>query len=167
MVYPLGVPNPIEIVTTSRKLFKLYEEARERQTKVNAANELLSGIGSTIDRLEQAGGGEPADNSSSALTQVRTARTAWKALQEHLRRFQADEQSQRSLFSRALSVRDDVRWAFNVLDGKVSELKQEISLSLLAVVPTQIMDLQYVSGQPHCKKTYLIQQQGLDGATYS
>ncbi|RMY25898.1 hypothetical protein D0867_00421 [Hortaea werneckii] len=142
MAYPFGVPTPIEIVTTSRNLFKLYEEARERQTKVNAANELLSSIGSTIDRLEQAGGGEPADNSSSALTQVRTARTAWKALHEHLQKFQADEQSQRSLNSRARSVRDDVRWAFNVLDGKVSELKQEISLSLLAIMPTQIADLQ-------------------------
>lgn len=144
MVYPLGVPTPIEIVTTSYKLFKLYEEARGRQAKVNAANELLSSIGSAIDRLEQAGGNEHASNDSSALAQVRTARTAWTALHEYLQKFPVDEQSQRTLIPRARTVYDDLRWAINILDGKVSELKQELGLSLLAVMPTQIADLQYV-----------------------
>ncbi|GAB1743654.1 hypothetical protein NU219Hw_g580t1 [Hortaea werneckii] len=142
MVYPLGVPNPIEIVATSRKLFKLYQEARGRQANVHAANELLSSIGSTIDRLEQAGGDECVDNSISALAQVRTARTAWTALHEHLQKFSVDEQSQKGLVPRARTVYDDLRWAVHVLDGKVLELKQELGLSLLAVVPTQIADLQ-------------------------
>lgn len=67
MVYPLGVPTPIDIVTTSYKLFKLYEEARGRRAKVNAANELLSSIRCAIDRLEQAGGNEHASNVGSAV----------------------------------------------------------------------------------------------------
>ncbi|KAI7488794.1 hypothetical protein KC351_g1752 [Hortaea werneckii] len=143
MVYPLGVLTPIEIVTTSYKLFKLYEEARGRQAKVHAANELLSSIGAAIDRLEQAGGNEHASDDSPALAQVRTARTAWKALHEHLQKFPVDTQSQRSLIPRARTVYDDLRWAIDILDGKMSELKQELGLSLLAVMPTQIADLQY------------------------
>ncbi|KAI7082173.1 hypothetical protein KC356_g8588 [Hortaea werneckii] len=144
MVYPLGVPTPIELVTTSYKLFKLYEEARGRQAKVHAVNELLSSIGSAIDRLEQAGGNEHASNDGSAPAQVENARTAWLALNEYVQKFAVDEQSQRSLLPRARMVYDDLRWAINILDGKVSELKQELGLSLLAVMPTQISDLQYV-----------------------
>lgn len=158
MVFPLGVPTPIEIVTASYKLFRLYEEARGRQAKVHAANQLLRSIGSAIDRLEQTSGDERVDNSSSALAQVQTARTAWAGLDECLQRFSVNEQNEKSLISRARSVRYDLRWAFNALDGKVSELKQEIGLSLLAVMPTQIADLQYVYGPPQCKETYLTWQ---------
>lgn len=144
MVYPLGVPSPIESVTTSYKLFKLYEEARGRQAKIHAANQLLSSIGCAIDRLEHAGCNERASNDSSTLAQVRNARTAWAALNEYLQKFPVDEQRRRSLIPRPRTVYDDLRWAINILDGKVSELKQELGLSLLAIIPTQLLELQYV-----------------------
>lgn len=147
MVYPLGIPTVQDIISTSYKLFKLYSEARGRAAKVAAAVRVLESLGSSLDRLEHAITGDDASGNRDIEAQVRTARAAWAQLDTYLQQFRLKQKDEKPSLQSARTVYCDVRWAINVLDGKMSELEGQINICLMAIIPNQLAIMQYVNSK--------------------
>lgn len=141
IMYPLGVSTPEGIVSAAYSALKIYRAARSRHEKVAAAIHLLDSFDVALKKLEQTDSSNTTLRDAGSRAQIRTARAAWSELEKYLAPFKS--QSDDHSTGPKTAIRS-FRWALDALDGKVSDLQEQTSICLTAIMAGQISDMQYV-----------------------